>query len=64
MAEYPIALSTMNAPMRLTGTARVGISVARKLPRNRKTTMTTRTKASMRVFLTSSIVAVMNAVGS
>ena len=35
LAEYPIALRTMKVPIRLTGTARVGISVARTLPRNR-----------------------------
>ena len=29
----------MKVPIRLTGTASVGISVARRLPRNRKTTM-------------------------
>ena len=34
-AEYPMALSTMKVPIRLTGTAMVGMSVARKLPRNR-----------------------------
>ena len=46
----------MNVPIRLTGTASVGIKVARKLPRNRNTTITTRTKASTSVFFTSSIV--------
>ena len=35
LAEYPIAFSTMKVPIKLTGTAKVGISVARKLPRNR-----------------------------
>ena len=34
--------STTKVPIRLTGTAIIGISVARKLPRNRNTTSTTR----------------------
>ena len=55
-AEKPMESSTAKAPMRLTGTATVGISVARRLPRNRNTTMTTRTKASPRVFSTSRMV--------
>ena len=47
------ALSTMKVPIRLTGTASVGISVARTLPRKRKTTITTRMNASISVFCTS-----------
>ena len=54
----------MNVPIRLTGTASVGISVARTLPRNRKTTSTTRTNASISVFCTSWIVSVTKVVGS
>src|SRR6516162_6052804 len=64
LAEYPTALSAMNVPIRLTGTARVGISVARRLPRNRNTTSTTRMKASISVFLTSRIVSITKTVGS
>jgi len=45
-------------PIRLTGTAMVGMIVARMFPRNRKTTMTTRMKASSRVLITSRIVSV------
>ncbi len=63
-AEYPIAFSTMKAPIRLTGTAMVGISVARKLPRNRNTTSTTSTNASTSVFCTSWMVSSTNTVGS
>jgi hypothetical protein len=40
-------------PMRLTGTAMTGMMVARQLPRNRKTTSATRTKASSRALITS-----------
>ena len=50
LAEYPIANNTTKVPIRLTGTANVGIRVARTLPRKRKTTSTTRTNASIRVF--------------
>ncbi len=50
----------MKVPIRLTGTASVGISVARTLPRNRNTTSTTRMKASISVFCTSWIVSVTN----
>ena len=54
----------MKVPIRLTGTASVGISVARTLPRNRKTTSTTRMKASTSVFFTSWMVSVTKLVGS
>ena len=54
----------MKVPIRLTGTAKVGISVARMLPRNRNTTSTTRMKASISVFCTSWMVSVTNTVGS
>jgi hypothetical protein len=53
----------MNAPIRLTGTAMVGMMVARRLPRNRNTTITTSTKASTSVFSTSWMVAVTKVVG-
>ena len=59
-----MASSTAKVPIRLTGTATSGMRVARKLPRNRNTTMTTRTKASARVFRTSWIVAVTKTVVS
>ena len=42
--------------MRLTGTAMAGITVARRFPRNRNTTRTTRTKASASVRSTSEMV--------
>ena len=45
--------STANVPIRLTGTAMVGITVARRLPRNRNTTITTRMNASVSVRSTS-----------
>jgi hypothetical protein len=54
----------MKVPIRLTGTASVGIRVARTLPRKRKTTITTRMNASTRVFCTSWMVSVTNTVGS
>ena len=48
--------STAKALIRLTGTATAGMMVARRPPRNRNTTMTTSTKASLIVFSTSLIV--------
>jgi len=42
-------------PMRETGTASIGMSVARQLPRKRKTTRTTRRPASKSVCSTSLI---------
>ncbi len=51
-------------PIRLTGTATAGMIVARRLPRNRKTTITTRTNASATVHSTSPIVSVTNTVES
>ena len=56
LAEYPSSSSTANAPITLTGTAIAGIRVARRLPRNRKTTMTTSPKAMTSVISTSWIV--------
>ena len=46
LAEKPSASITANVPISDTGTAISGIRVARKLPRKRKTTTTTRTNAS------------------
>ena len=51
-----MASSTAKVPIRLTGTATIGMIVARTLPRNRNTTSTTRPKAMVRVFTTSSMV--------
>ena len=56
LAEKPTASSTAKVPIRLTGTAMTGMIVARTLPRNSSTTMTTSTKASSRVLMTSCIV--------
>ena len=55
-AEYPIASRIAKVAIRLTGTAMIGINVARKLPRNRNTTIATSTNASASVLITSSIV--------
>ncbi len=49
----PSASITAKVPISETGTAISGISVARTAPRNRKTTRTTRTKASSSVSTTS-----------
>ena len=62
--EKPSASITAKVPIRDTGTAISGISVARRLPRNRKTTITTRTKASTRVWITSSMLCRTKAVES
>ena len=64
LAEKPSASITANVPISDTGTAISGISVARKLPRNRKTTITTRMKASIRVWTTSSMLSLTKAVVS
>ena len=53
LAEKPSASITAKVPISDTGTAISGISVARTLPRNRKTTITTRTNASISVCTTS-----------
>ena len=55
LSEKPSASMTAKVPISETGTAISGISVARTLPRNRKTTITTRTNASIRVWITSSM---------
>src|SRR3954464_1992481 len=45
LAEKPNDSSTANVPIRLTGTATIGMIVARRLPRNTYTTATTSTNA-------------------
>ena len=63
LAEKPSASSTAKVPISDTGTAMIGMSVARQLPRNRNTTITTSTKASISVWTTSSMVSVTNVGG-
>ncbi len=53
LAEKPTAKSTAKVPITLTGTAIAGMTVARRLPRNTKTTITTSTKAINSVISTS-----------
>ena len=53
LAEKPSDVMIAKAPIRLTGTATVGMMVARTEPRKRNTTRTTRTNASASVFNTS-----------
>ncbi|MQM37226.1 hypothetical protein KBTX_01225 [wastewater metagenome] len=55
LMENPVAAITAKVPSSTTGTASVGISVARQLCRNRIITSTTRAMASIRVRTTSSI---------
>jgi hypothetical protein len=62
--EYPRAERPRKVPMMLTGTARIGISVARQVWRKRKTTRVTRAIASRSVITTSSMEAVTNGVVS
>ena len=64
LSEKPRASITAKVPISATGTERSGISVARTLPRNRKTTRITRMKASTRVRSTSATLASMKAVVS
>ena len=64
LIESPRALRPRNVPMTLTGTASIGISVARQLCRNTKTTSATRSSASSRVITTSRIEALTNGVVS
>jgi hypothetical protein len=63
-AEKPSANITANVPTRATGTAIIGINVARKFPRKMKTTMPTSTKASSSVFSTLWIIALTKTVVS
>src|SRR4051812_24890120 len=58
----PSAVKTANVPSSETGTASIGISVARQLCRNRKTTISTSTIAANSVFMTSFIDSVTNGV--
>ncbi|MNZ72262.1 hypothetical protein D3C78_906370 [compost metagenome] len=62
--EKPMAAIPMKVPTIDTGTASTGISVARRLCRNRNTTITTSTRASKKVWITSEIDARVNAVVS
>ena len=55
---------TAKVPTRATGTAMIGMIVARRLPRKMKTTMPTSTKASISVLITLLIVAFTNTVVS
>ena len=50
----PTSVNTANVPTSETGTASIGISVARQLCRNRNTTISTSTSASKNVCTTSS----------
>ncbi len=59
-ALNPSARRTAKVPIRLTGTATVGMMVARMLPRNRNTTSTTRMNASISVRCTSLMVSLTN----
>ena len=58
----PSSVNAANAPTSETGTASIGISVARQLCRNRNTTSSTSSSASKKVCTTSSSEAVMNTV--
>ena len=64
LIENPSARSTPKVPMIDTGTASIGMRVARKLCRKTKTTTKTSTIASTKVVMTSSIEAAMNLVVS
>ncbi len=55
---------TAKVPISETGTAMIGISVVLSLPRNRNTTIATRTNASTRVWITSSMLVLTNTVVS
>ena len=59
----PIAYSPPKVPMMDTGTASIGMTVARKLFKNIYITMITRIMASMKVFITSWIETSINSVG-
>ena len=58
----PSAVNTANVPSNDTGTASIGMSVARQLCRNTNTTISTSTIASNSVFITSFIDSVTNGV--
>ena len=55
LMEKPSRYMPAKVPTRDTGTARIGMSVARQFCRNRKTTSTTSAIASTKVWITSSI---------
>ena len=64
LSEAPSAVSTAKVPTRLTGTAMIGIRLARKLPRNRYTTSATSTNASSSVCSTARMVSLTKTVES
>ena len=64
LSEKPRANMTAKVPISETGTAISGIRVARKLPRNRNTTITTSTNASSSVCSTSAMLCSTNEVES
>ncbi len=53
LSEKPSAIKALNAPMRDTGIASIGINVARQLSRKMNTTSNTSTPASSSVLTTS-----------
>ncbi len=63
LKEMPTADITAKVPISDTGMARIGITAARQVCRNRITTTTTSSMASNKVTTTSSIDAWMNSVG-
>src|SRR5882724_7937725 len=64
LIEKPVSESTAKVPSRITGTAMVGISVARMFCRKRYITRKTKTIASINVLTTSSIEILTNGVVS
>ena len=64
LMENPKALRTPKVPRMTTGTAMVGINVARKFPMNRYMIRNTRKMASNRVLTTSSMATATNGVVS
>ena len=62
LIENPIIAKAANVPISETGTASIGMKVARKFPRKRNTTRMTRMTASNSVWSTSSRAAVTNSV--
>ncbi len=64
LIENPSASITAKVPTSATGTAMIGTSVARRLPRNTNTTIATRMNASISVWITSSMLATTNSLVS
>ncbi|MMZ70192.1 hypothetical protein D1872_331820 [compost metagenome] len=64
MIEKPKMLMTANVPNTTTGTANVGIIVARQFCKNKNMTMNTNTTASINVCTTLSIDSLINGVVS